>query len=302
MKLVPRLPREDVNRSPDGVFKTVSGLFLGAALIVGIVFVLMSFVVDFTVERLDPATEVSLFGDKVSDMMEAMGGEGATAASEEALRTIFDKVVQAGPELPYDFQLRIACQEAPNALALPGGGVIVTSGLLDIIETEEELAFILGHELGHFVHRDHLRGMGRSVAIQLAFGGMFMTSGIDPTIGLQLALEAMSSAHSREQEIAADETGLHVLALLSPDDVSGAQRALNALHSELEGGVFDAMDFTRSHPLGPERIAALANKIEQGELNHAKLRGTPLSKALKEACEGAEAINNSDEEPEEGGE
>jgi beta-barrel assembly-enhancing protease len=284
MKLSPRAPAEGINTPSDNTFKVISGLIIGAIFIVGVFFVVISAVVDFVVDQLDPATEVALFDDMVPAMLEAFGEEGFDEAAEAVIAPIFERVRASGPDLPYDFTVRVACERSPNALALPGGGVIVTSGLLNIIDTEEELIFILGHELGHFVHRDHLRGMGRSVALQLAMGGMLVTTGIDPTIGLQLALEAMSSAHSREQEIAADETGLKVLHSLHPEDVSGAKRALNGLHEKLERGSLDSLDFWRSHPLGPKRIEALSARIQSEGLTHAKLRGTPLPEALQRAC------------------
>ena len=284
MKLTPRAPAEGINNPGDNTFKVILGLVVGAMCIVGVFFLVVSTIVDVAVDQLDPATEVALFADMVPEMLQPFGAEGFDEDAEAALMPIFERVRRAGPELPYDFLVRVACEPAPNALALPGGGIIVTSGLLHIVDTEEELIFILGHELGHFAHRDHLRGMGRSLALQLAMGGMLMTTGIDPTIGLQLALEAMSSAHSREQEIAADATGLTVLHALSPEDVSGANRALNGLHEQDTGGSLDTLDFLRSHPLGPKRIAALSERITAEGFTLAKLRGTALPLALKESC------------------
>ena len=55
-----------------------------------------------------------------------------------------------------------------NAVALPGGNIVVFAGLLKEIKSENELAMILGHELGHFAHRDHLRGAdGHTLRVRL---------------------------------------------------------------------------------------------------------------------------------------
>jgi Zn-dependent protease with chaperone function len=262
------------------------GLVVGAVVILGVFFLVVSTVVDLVVESLDPATEVELFGEHVPAMLEAFGGDGFDEEAEAALRPLFERIREAGPELPYTFTVRVACDSTPNALALPGGGIIVTSGLLEILHTEEELAFVLGHELGHFAHRDHLRGMGRAAALQLAMVGMFMTTGVDPTVIIQIALEAFSSAHSRGQEIAADATGLEILEALNPQDVAGAQRALNALHLSMEESDLDSINFLRSHPLGPKRLEALASLIGALGFTQTKERGTPLPEALKASCKG----------------
>ena len=285
MKLTPRLPDESVNVSKRGRSRAVLELLLGALLVVSLFFFALGLAVDALVDHLDPQTEVTLFEGEVAGMLDAVQAGGFDAEASRALMPIFERVREAAPELPYLFDVRVSCDEAPNAFALPGGGVVVTSGLLEIIDTEEELSFILGHELGHFVHRDHLRQMGRMLALQLVMGGMLFSTGIDPTIGLQLVVEAMSNAHSRGQEIAADIVGLSVLARLSPHDVSGAARALNALHDATEARMYDRIDFTRSHPLGPKRLSALSQQVSEQGFLLADRPGTPLPPALKAACQ-----------------
>jgi Zn-dependent protease with chaperone function len=99
---------------------------------------------------------------------------------------------------------------SPNAFALPGGWIIVTTGLLDRIRTENELAFVLGHELGHFRNRDHLRGLGRGVA----WGIVSATLGLGDGAASTLARVAggLSNRHfDRDQESDADEVGLELL-------------------------------------------------------------------------------------------
>ena len=58
-------------------------------------------------------------------------------------------------------------------MALPGGQIMVFSGLLKKVNLENELAMVLGHELGHYAHRDHLRGMGRGLGVTLGLAMLF---------------------------------------------------------------------------------------------------------------------------------
>lgn len=66
-----------------------------------------------------------------------------------------------------DYTIYIQESTESNAFATIGGNIIVTSSLLDEIENEEELVFILGHELAHIEHRDVIRSMAQSMPIIL---------------------------------------------------------------------------------------------------------------------------------------
>ena len=50
---------------------------------------------------------------------------------------------------PFDYRVSVLSSPIPNAMALPGGGILVTSGLLATLQSESELVAVLGHELGH---------------------------------------------------------------------------------------------------------------------------------------------------------
>jgi len=88
---------------------------------------------------------------------------------------------------------------------LPGGLIIVTQGLLDKVESENELAFVLGHELGHYRNRDHIRALGRGIVLSLFFS---VATGSDAAgLGLKVSDLALRS-FSRKQESRADEFAL----------------------------------------------------------------------------------------------
>ena len=90
-----------------------------------------------------------------------------------------------------------------NAMALPGGNIVVYTGLLDRVASENELAFVLAHELGHYAHRDHLRGMGRALVFAVIAGLLFgPDSGTGSLLAGALGLTELS--FSRRQETRAD--------------------------------------------------------------------------------------------------
>ena len=67
----------------------------------------------------------------------------------------------------------------------------------------------------------------------LAFGMMFLTTGIDPTVAIQIAMEAFSSAHSREQEVQADEVGARIAARAEDSDSDLVRHFLHPSQSVL---------------------------------------------------------------------
>ena len=137
-------------------------------------------------------------------------------------------------------------------MALPGGLIIVTDGLLEQVESENELAFVLGHELGHYRNRDHLRALGRGVVLALLFT---VTTGRDVSgIGITVSDLALRG-FSRKQEIAADAFGLGVVNA-HYGHVNEAWR----LFQRWDEGNDDRLDlaaYTSTHPQPADRIERL---------------------------------------------
>lgn len=107
--------------------------------------------------------------------------------------------------------LHVIDYEQPNAAVLPGGHILLTEGLLEQAESENELAFVLAHELGHVVARDSLKGLGRSLVLLTVTSALgFGTGGSTPP-GLDTLTNLTSLHYSRQQETAADLYALSTL-------------------------------------------------------------------------------------------
>lgn len=118
---------------------------------------------------------------------------------------------QPNAKPPRDYQILYINEPTINAAAIPGDRILVYQGLLDQSESENELMMVLGHELGHFTNRDHLRGLGNALLFQIAFSSLFGDIGSIAAIGTS-SLEAISRAQfSQQQETQADEVGLKLL-------------------------------------------------------------------------------------------
>jgi predicted Zn-dependent protease len=155
------------------------------------------------------------------------------------------------------FSVRIADSPEINAVALPGGRFVVFRGLLDEVGSENELTMVLAHELGHFAHRDHLRGLGRGLGITVLSLLVFGRDSSISNVAGKLFLD-VESHYSRRQEAAADRFALKLL-VARYGHAGGATDLFRRL-SKRVGGRLPYLLASHPHPL--DRIRALEKDIK----------------------------------------
>jgi predicted Zn-dependent protease len=176
------------------------------------------------------------------------------AEGPPALEALLARLVRHWPENAYAVRVGVVEADEPNAFALPGGQLLVTRALLQQAASENELAFVLGHELGHLAGRDPLRALGRGLLVSLvlaAFGGA------DGVTVAASAAELGERSFSREQESAADRFALALVAA-EYGHVGGAADFLRRLPDAHEAGAAErAASWLATHPRSAERVAEL---------------------------------------------
>lgn len=206
MKYTPREPREGVNVSKEHPLVEAGTLIAGLGLILVAILVALVFLVELVLYFVPAEKEAQLFTSwRPDDLVTVASGDDRL----EQVDSLLERLSRHWPESHYELRVEIHDSPAVNAVALPGGLVVVTTGLLDRVESENELAFVLGHELGHFRNRDHIRGLGRGLAFSLLFAALSATEG-SATLGLSLA-DLTLRGFSRRQESAADRFGLGIV-------------------------------------------------------------------------------------------
>lgn len=266
MRFEAGLPDESVNVSEGSVTREALILVGGVAISVLLLTLTLALSIEAIVPWIPASVEVRIF----SAVAAHFGSEGGDTEGEgidprgPSVQAILDRLAAQWPESPYSsFRVHVTEDATPNAYALPGGLLVVTSGLLDRIETENELAFVLGHELGHFAGRDHLRGLGRGLAISLAWTALGL--GGDQIEHLASLASAFSTRHfDRTQESDADRFGLELI-VAEYGHAAGTAAVFERVLSDSEADStslgpdrMDRLSATLStHPLGPDRIAAL---------------------------------------------
>lgn len=110
-----------------------------------------------------------------------------------------------------DYQILYFDDPMVNAAAIPGDRILVYRGLLKQVESENELMMVLGHELGHFRNRDHLRGLGNALLYQIAFSSLFGDMGSILGMGASVVEGVGRAQFSQQQETQADEVAITLL-------------------------------------------------------------------------------------------
>ncbi|MGD9189561.1 MAG: M48 family metallopeptidase [Desulfobacteraceae bacterium] len=253
MKIINRQPRKtaDVSSARRSSLNEFWKLALSAVVLLVALYFLIGVAVDQVVARVSYETEAKIF--------QAFQPEQSEPSSEEErqrlaqARTILEKF-RADPKVPpLPYSLVLVENEMPNAFAFPGGTVGVTTGLLEMLTEEIEVAFVIGHELGHFYNRDHLQGLGRAAGFGLVTAILFdMGSGAE-SFG-NIVNFVFQRSYSQEREIEADRFGLE-LVYGAYGKVEGTDRLFSLLLEEKDLPQWAYMFAT--HPSPKERIANL---------------------------------------------
>jgi predicted Zn-dependent protease len=180
------------------------------------------------------------------------------------------------PQLTYTF--RVLDSPVVNAFALPGGYVYVTRGILAHFNSEDELAGVLGHEIGHVTARHGVEQMSRQqlAGIGLGLGGAFSDDIRRFSEAAAIGINLMFLSFSRGQESESDRLGVEYSTELGYDANQMADffRTIGRLQTQ-SGQSLPNFLSTHPDPGGREvSVAELADEWQQ-KLNYQPLNTDP---------------------------
>jgi Zn-dependent protease with chaperone function len=259
MKIRYRQPQgtADISAARGTAFAELWKLILSAiVLLVGLYF-LWGVVVDAVVSRISFESEAQIFKYMEPHQPETDDPKvRERLASAEAIL----KKLQAAPGVPrLPYRIALIDQQTPNAFAIPGGSIGVTRGLLDVLKEEIEIAFVIGHELGHFKHRDHLQGLGRAAGYSLMSAVLFNAGAGSKSFG-DIIRFVMERTYSQEREKKADRFGLTLVHAVY-GRVNGTDRLFKLLLEDR--ALPDWAYMFSTHPSPKSRILALKSYGDQ---------------------------------------
>ena len=188
-------------------------------------------------------------------------GELVFAQQKAKLRMVegrpLDMVREIGARLTkgsaYKYEFYVADDKVVNAYAMPGGFIVMHSGLLNLAGSAEEVAGVLAHEVMHVEKRHSLKGMAKALGLAATVSLVFGDLGGLASLGGDL----LGLKFSRDHELEADTEGLKSLvgAGLRPEGMAAFFRKM-AAQDKLDLG------FLSTHPASEERFAAIDAAIK----------------------------------------
>lgn len=167
-----------------------------------------------------------------------------------------------------NYSVYLIFDESINAWAAPQGKVFVTTGLMRFLQSEKELAFVLGHELAHHVLGHITKKMGNVILGSIIDILIAATTGID-TQGAFQQLGAL--VYSKEFEKEADYIGTYIAAR-GGYDIRDAAEIWRRIAAEFPQGIDKS--FLATHPSTPERFVFIEKTAQ--EIEEKKIKGEPL--------------------------
>ncbi len=177
------------------------------------------------------------------------------------------------PGEPFPFKFHVIREDTFNAFAGPGGNIFIFSGLVEALDTENELAAIMAHEIAHVTGRHVPDMISRSKKTSIAsmagvIAGILVGLGGAPAAGAALSVGSMAAgqtmmlAYSRENELQADFFGRRYLTDAEFHEY-GALSALKTIRSREWFGEDEIPTYLRTHPASAERMAMLGSTIPE---------------------------------------
>ena len=183
----------------------------------------------------------------------------------DRVRDIGGKLAKVSDRQDYPYHFFVIDKDEINAFTIPGGRIYFFTGLLNKLKTDEEIAAVLGHEIGHCAARHTVKKFQAALGYNLIgtlvlsqIGGSkerVSTLSRASNIAMQLAL----SAYGRKDEFESDRLGVKYM-FLAGYNLNGMIKTLEVLEQESKGP--SAPLILRTHPYVSDRMTAIKAEIQ----------------------------------------
>lgn len=196
-----------------------------------------------------------------ADMVKKVGARMAGAVEKYLRENGFESYLEN-----FKWEFNLVESDVPNAWCMPGGKVVVYTGILSYTQDENGLAVVMGHEIAHAVARHGNERMSHAMLVQM--GGVALSTAIQEKpeetqaiynsaygIGAQVGVML---PFSRKHEYEADEMGLIFMAIAGYDP-----RSAVSFWQRMSANSGGTPEWLSTHPVDQNRIAALENEMPE---------------------------------------
>ena len=208
--------------------------------------------------------EIALGMNSAPEMALEFGGLSQNKQAQALVQQVGKKVVENSDakKTQYPFQFYVlADQRTVNAFALPGGPIFITEALLGRLQNEDQLAGVLGHEVGHVIARHSAEQMSKQQLTQGIAGAAGVAAGdVNSAYYAQVVANMVNMKYGREDELESDDLGVRFMIQsgYKPEALIGVMDILE----EASGGS-SVPEFQSTHPSPSNRRAKIQDAIEK---------------------------------------
>lgn len=231
----------------------VAGIALVVALLAGGYFYGLPAAAESVAHRIPVETERAL-GDQALAWLDANGWFKPTTVDEDMRFFISKEFEELGTGLPAVRHLRLEFRDSfigPNAIALPGGAIVITDDMVNEADSLDEIAAVLAHEIGHVERRHALRHLLQGSAVAVAAATLTADAASLSVAVAGVPTLLAQTKYSREFETEADDFAFALLKHRgrSPEAFATLMERLAGEHESERG-----FGFLSTHPVTAERV------------------------------------------------
>ena len=216
------------------------------------------------VGSITPEQEVALGIQSAPSMIQKYGGLHPDQRAQQFLDQVGHRLVSGTTAsrsgYQFDFHL-LSDPRTVNAFALPGGQTFITAALFERLENEDQLAGVMGHEIGHVLARHGAERIAKSELIQGLTGAAVIASGDYSTAqAAQMIGNLVNMKYGRDQELESDDLGVRLMieAGYDPEQMVGVMKIL-----EQASGGQKRPEFYSTHPSPENRVQKIRDAIRK---------------------------------------
>lgn len=201
-----------------------------------------------------PIVEETRFGREAFASMKGQLKLRDSGPAYAAVKNIGTRLTQGSK---YTYEFHVVEDDTLNAFAIPGGIVVVHTGLIKATQRPEELAGVLAHEVQHVEQRHSVQGMVKNLGLRAVWA--WVTGDLGGTLAGQAALQLTSLKFSRDAETEADEKGFDAL-LKQGIDPGGMPDFFKTMSEKAADA---PVAFLSTHPLSESRRKLLGERVKE---------------------------------------
>ncbi len=253
----------------------------GPRLLIGLVMAVFALVSYFGSSVYNPITgekqhinitedqEIALGLQSAPEMAQQYGGLHPNPQARALVEAVGERIVAnsaaAQSNYPFKFHL-LADPQTVNAFALPGGQIFITNALFSRLQTDGQLAGVLGHEIGHVVARHSAQHIAKQQLTQGLTGAVVLSTydpndpGSQRTAQVAMVIgQLVNMKFGREDELESDNLGVRFMAETGYDP----RAMIEVMRILAEAGGAGPPEFFSTHPNPENRIARIEEAIQQ---------------------------------------